>query len=642
MEPPLRFRLMNTVLLTGILFMYVVYDSGFRFWMSRSDATALNAAILHGARAPVPGGAPGLTFEAAAEATPTPPLQTYLLQSHRWLHVTSSNIGNDHEPVNREGSTRDQRTSAGSVGTRAGAPYVSHRATGFSDFPMAAVVVESTWLSPDQAFVSAHYAQRLLEGFRYALLTGSPWLLVAGSAEETSLGLQHLRRMPHPAETLFGKRARAQWPSELRRVAESIRESMAPYTTLGAWMHSARSKSIPAFGSSPLPEEWPSCLVNHSALSQDDPSAALHFSLSHLLSVSTLVSAEGGTQHGRLSALILGAEWLRRSDGDYSVRGAATPLEAAKTPHVTVYATGDTYSSSTSNLEGDEASFAEMQQTRVNRGSCSSSGSTNGGDVSWEAPRMWEWQLNGTQQRVHITVPGIVAITVPDANKRSRYAAKALQQLLATTLVRRHARHSDASSRITQPINEWLWWLGRPYGVTIVGGGWEQQRVKLLYIKALREAAAETHESLRRAVQDVHRARCDFEGGSGALSHLCSGARRGRLPTAALPFIAAVPSPPKVFVLPPAFEDAPVAAPQPEWLNYTGELPPSVNPDASYAARVVGRWSYFIYVNYRRWMDWFLASLPGGAYQDHFVLASVLMSDFADQRISWRDVLYLR
>ncbi|KPA79045.1 hypothetical protein ABB37_05579 [Leptomonas pyrrhocoris] len=627
MDQPLHLRLAKTVLLSGILLMYVAYDTGFRLWMAQSDVRVLNAAIVRDTTALNVRGEGGLTFEAATEVASTPSLQIYLRQNYRWPSARPSTAASGDE----QGGDTDKDIAnhrgygAGSTAADVGASYSPNSAAALSDFPMAAVVVESTWLSPDQAAVSAPYAQRLLEGFRYALLTGSPWLLLAGSAEETALGLQYLRRLSQPAETLFGMTALAGWPSELTRVAESIRASMAPYATLGAWMHGAPSKPIPSFDSSALPAVSPSALLRRLALSHDDSSAALRSSLHHLLSVSALARAEGGTQHRRPSALILGAEWLRRSDAallrlsgsgnvDDGGSGFAVTEAEVKRPRVTVFATSDTYSSSSD-------------------------------DVSWESPRMWEWPVNGTQsQRVHLTLPGIVAIAVPDANKRARFAAKALQQLLEKTLLRRHARRAEAPRITARSVHEgWeWWWLGRSYGVTVVGGGWEQQRVRLLYTKALREAAAETHEGLRQAVQDVHRARCRFESGSGASSPLCAGARRSRLPTSALPFTAAVPSPPKVFVLPPGAEDTQTPEPQPEWLNYTGELPLSVNADASYAARVIGRWSYFIYVNYRRWMDWFLASLPGGAYQDHFVLASVLMSDLADHRISWRDVLYLR
>ncbi|KAL7703084.1 hypothetical protein NQL31_000669 [Lotmaria passim] len=626
MEQPLRLRFLNTMMLMGILSLYVVYDAGFRFLMSQSDTLALHAAILHDAAVLKINGESGIAFDAAAEATSTPALQAYHLhESH---------------PFSRAADAALSSSAATDL------PHLNNEASSLADFPMAAVVVESTWLSPDQVTVSASYAQRLLEGFRYALLTGAPWLLVVGSAEETALGLQHLRRLPYPAETLFGEAVTARWPTELTHIAESMRASMAPYATLGAWMHAAASTPLPSYVSPALPITTAAPALTRSSVAEGQ-SAALRFSLSHLLSASALGSTVGTTpSQGRPSTLMLGAEWLHRSDAAVLLHSSSS---SAAAPRVTVYGTDSVYDASGLDEDASQspatAKPQQQQQRRQDLGmdgaaddSHSSAGDRIGvvGGGSWETPRVWTLQPSGTQQ-VHIVVPGLVAVTVPDANKRARYAATALQRLLEQTLVRRHARRVGDSSE----EGAWWWWLGRSYGVAVVGGEWEQQRVKLLYVKALREAATETRDSIRRAVQDVHRARCQFEGGGGAgdvaASSLCRSTRRLQLP-----FTAAVPRAPRVFVLPPAFEDTPTSEPQPEWFNYTGELPQTVNADAPYAARVLGRWSFYLYTNYRRWMNWFLASLPGGTYQDHFVLASVLMSDLADHRISWQDALYTR
>jgi hypothetical protein len=643
MEDALRIRFVNTVLLAGILLMYVVYDTAFRFWMSQSDTVNLSAAILHDTASLQAIGESGVAFETATEVTSTPALQTYLYESYRWSRASGDATTNQQKRA--QGSSADNEESD-TVADRKYTPQPSAHDdvdAALSKFPMAAVVVESTWLSPDHGHVSAAYAQRLLEGVRYALFTGAPWLLLAGTAEETSLGLQYLRHLPQPAEALFGQAAQARWPSELSRLAESLRTSMAPYDTLEAWLHGADTKAIPSFATTSLrTAAAASSLLGESAPSSTNTtSAGLQFSLQHLLSVSALagvaeeVSSYSTASYERSSSLILGAEWLRRTDAAFLVSGARSgeysgpaptpsPASSADTgnkatePQVTVYATGDAYI-----------------KDGVNNGSSSSTINV------WEVPRVRELQISGAAQRVHLTLPGIVAVVATDANQRSRVVAKVLQQLLEETVVQRHALRLDASSPPRSGVaNGWWWWLGRLYGVTVIGGGWEQQRVKLLYIKALREAAARAQETLRKAVQDIHCARCRFEGS--VASPLCSGARWGKLPKSAMPFTTATPRPPKVFVLPPAFEETPVMEVLPEWLNYTGELPPSVNAGASHAARVIGRWSFYLYANYRRWMDGFLASLPGGVYQDHFVLVSLLMSDLADYRISWWDVFHLR
>lgn len=626
MDGQFRLRLVNSILLAGILLMYVVYDTGFRFWMSQSDVSTLNAMLLRNPAALKQSGGAALAFEAATEATLVPALQTYLFDSRQWARVVPAAV-----ELRRDGNANAKSPSS-PPSSAASSPERSP-ASSLSDFPMAAVVVESSWLSPDHAAVSAPYAQRLLEGYRYALLTGAPWLLLAGSAEETALGLQHLRRMAQPAETLFGKSAVARWPAELQRMASVLHTSMLPYETLEAWMQGADAQPIPSFLSTISSTGASSSLLHLPSASPASPSAALRFSLNHLLSATSLTDVGATALHGRPSALILGAEWLQRSDAASLHNGRDEALSDAMPPRVTVYANSHAYTA----VPADGVENTEAAPPKSNAAKAAEE------HGSWESARVLTLHINGTRRPVHITVPGVVAVTAPDANKRARYAAKALQRLMETTLVHRHALLSQRAPQdaVENAGDGWWWWLGRPFGVTVIGGSWEQQRVKLLYMNALREAAAETRERIRTAVQDVHRTRCQFESGPAA-PLLCSGARRTRLPASALPFAAAVPSPAKVFVLPPAVEDAPVPEPQPKWLNYTGELPPHINAGASHAARVIGRWSFFLYANYRRRMDWVLASVPVGAYQDHFVLASVLMSDLADRRISWRDVLNLR
>lgn len=605
MDPHLRLRFANTALLTGLAILYLAYDTGFRFWVSQSDAAFLQAMTLRHPAALKDNGGAGLAFEAAAEATSTPALQTYLYNAPRWTRAT---------------------TAGGSAEKKEGAVNAAHASV--ADLPMAAVVVESSWLSPDHASVSASYAQRLLEGYRSALLTGAPWLLLTGTAEESALGLQHLRRLARPAEALFGPAAVSRWPVELQRLAEALYESMLPYDTLGAWVCGAGTRPIPSFLSPPPPAS---------------PSAALRSALRHLLSVSSLTDTATSGVHGRPSALELAAAWLQRHDGaDVADHSEAEVDTAATDARVTVYATANSYTAAAgAPSHGDTLDGASVgRQRTVAEEDAGDTAGSGGGAGAWESARVRLLRVNGTHRPVHVTLPGIIAVAAPDENARARYAAAALQQLLEKTLVHRHALLTTAPSAAAfKDEAAWWWWIGQPHGVTVVGGAWEQQRIKLIYIKALREAAAETQAQLRRAVQDIHHARCQFEGGA-EMQRQCRGTRGTRLPPSALPFARSVPAPPQVFILPPAMEEMPKPEEQPEWLNYTGELPATINPNASRAARAIGRWSFFLYVNYRRWMDWFLASLPTGVYQDHFVLASILMSDLAEHRISWRDAFF--
>ncbi|KAK7195753.1 hypothetical protein NESM_000505900 [Novymonas esmeraldas] len=595
MEPVLRVRLVNALVLTCVLALYVVYDAGFRFWMAHSDVVPLTAALTHDTAALRRYGDVGLAYDAATSAVGSPPLQLCSV-----------------------GAAHPRSDAASAV------------------LPMAAVVVESTWLTPDQDGVSNAYAQRLLEGYRYALLTGAPWLLLSGTTAEAALGLQFLRRLPHPSDALFSELAMQRWPPALRATALRLRESMTPYATLGAWIHGAGTRPLTDFPHPALHRHGDGeQSVGRQALAWG--TAALQLSLSQLLSAHAVADADA--HHVRRTALLLGAEWLRRVDVDppaagsgVSAHGSAGGDSAAlEEPRITVLATGTLGGGHDGEDDvGDDAGAAHGRDSigGVARDATS---------APWQQPRVRELRGNDSVAVAHVTVPGLFMAADAEAQRRPRQVARALQQLIEQTLVHRHATRGTPGTE--DDAGRW-WWLGRAYGVTIIAGGWEQQRVKLLYMKALHDAVADSHDGLRRAVQLLHQSRCQFE--RAPLPPSCQGLRRPQLPPSALPFTAAVPARSRIFVLPPPLEEQESVPPQPEWLHYTGELPTSTNAEASHVAQLLGRVSFFIYLNYRRWMDWFLASLPVGSYQDHFVLVSILLSDLAEHRISWTDMLYLR
>ncbi|KAG5477931.1 hypothetical protein LSCM4_05324 [Leishmania orientalis] len=618
MDRASRVRVMNATVLTCILALYILHDAGFRFWMTRNDSLSLTAALVHDTEALQQTDGLRVAYDAAMGNLRTLPLQLYSIYAKRLSAIY----------VARTKATVTKTTSQSAAAYRSDAPFVAVYNVSRT-LPMAAVVVESTWLTPDQDAVSYVYAQRLLEGYRYALLSGAPWLLLSGSAMEASVGLQFLRLLPNPAKTIFPDSVLQRWPPPLVNTALQLRESMAAYATLGEWVHGAGTRPLKAFPASSMASQasrlqgaYPSSVPTHSSLQS---------SLRQLLSAHAL--AETDDSYVRPASLILGAEWMSRTDAQHGGRnGAAGEQHIARTavsgkaapegPRVTVYATTP---------DGGD----DLKKERSKSGRAAKDAAT----ALWEQPRVLELYANGTAMAVHVTVPGMVMVSDVNSNKRARHVARALQQLVELTLVHRHATRSSTAPTDPEEVR-WWWWLGQPYGVTVIASRWEQQRVKLLYIKAFREAVGDSHEGLRKAVQLLHRARCQFEGPLPPLS--CQGVRGPELPPSALPFSTAVPARSRIFVLPPPYEELQSFQPKPGWLNYTGELPASINADASKVAKLLGRVSFFLYFNYRRWMDWFLASLPVGSYQDHFVLASVLMSDFAEHRINWRDVMYLR
>ncbi|CAJ1008855.1 hypothetical protein Q4I28_004168 [Leishmania naiffi] len=595
MDPASRVRVMNATVLTCILALYIVHDAAFRYWMTRSDTLPLTAALVNDTKALQQHDDVGVAYDAAIGNVRTPPLQLYSNAERSAPSADAYNFSNA--------------------------------------LSMAAVVVESTWLTPDQDAVSYMYAQRLLEGYRYALLSGAPWLLLSGSAVEASVGLQFLRRLPNPADRLFPDSVLQRWPRPLIITALQLRESMAPYATLGAWMHGVGTRPLRSFPASSMTSRTSQQQDVHQSSVSDHSS--LQSSLSQLLSAHAL--AETDASHIRPASLILGAEWIRRMDaqqrsGNWTtnvngVRGTAadslaTPERARVTVHVT---TSDAAS------DDDDVAIRKGEDGRSAK---------DAANAPWEQPRVLEFHVNSTSTKVHVTLPGMAMISEANVNQRARHVARALQQLVELTLVHRHTSRSPIAPGNTEKEVGWWWWLGRPYGVTIIAGKWEQQRVKLLYMKAFREAVADSREGLRKAVQLLHQSRCQFEGPLPPLS--CQGVRGPQLPPSAMPFSTAVPARSRIFVLPPPHEELPNVQPKPEWLSYTGELPVFINAEASQVAKLLGRVSFFLYFNYRRWMDWFLASLSVGIYQDHFMLISVLMSDFAEHRISWLDVLHLR
>ncbi|CAC9491027.1 conserved hypothetical protein [Leishmania infantum JPCM5] len=625
MDPASRVSVMNVTVLTCILVLYIAHDAGFRFWMTRSDTVPLTAALVHDTKVLQQYGDVGLAYDAAIGHVRTPPLQLYSINAERF----AANY------------TAPMRAAAAETASQNDAPRPSSAPSAtdntFSDaLPMAAVVVESTWLTPDQDAVSSVYAQRLLEGYRYALLSGAPWLLLSGSAAEASVGLQFLRLLPNPAERIFPDSVLERWPLPLVTAALQLRESMAPYETLGAWVHGAGTRPLNSFPASSMTSRASQRQDAHQ--SPVPGQASLQSSLSQLLSAYSLAVTSAG--HVRPASLILGAEWMRRVDAQHrssssatnvngATRAAADGHAAPEQPRVTVYATKPDAD------DGDDDLKIEKNED--------GGAAKDAASAPWEQPRVLELHVNNTSTAVHVTVPGMVMISDANANKRAQHVARAVQQLVELTLVHRYAARSSSSSSAPMDAERevgWWWWLGRPYGVTVIAGRWEQQRVKLLYMKAFREAVADSQEGLRKAVQLLHQSRCQFE--RPLLPLPCHGVRGPQLPPSALPFSTAVPARSRIFVLPPPYEDLQSVQPKPEWLNYTGELPASINAEASRVAKLLGRVSFFLYLNYRRWMDWFLASLPVGSYQDHFVLISVLMSDFAEHRISWMDVLHLR
>ncbi|CBZ27365.1 conserved hypothetical protein [Leishmania mexicana MHOM/GT/2001/U1103] len=623
MDPASRVRVMNVTVLTCILVLYIAHDAGFRFWMTRSDTLPLTAALVHDTKVLQQYGDVGLAYDAAIGHVRTRPLQLYTVDAERFAaNYTARMKATAAEAASQNDVPRPSPTPSAADDT-------------FSDaLPMAAVVVESTWLTPDQDAVSSVYAQRLLQGYRYALLSGAPWLLLSGSATEASVGLQFLRLLPNPAERIFPDSVLEQWPPPLVTAALQLRESMAPYETLGAWVHGAGTRPLKSFPASSMTSLASQQQDTHQSSVLGDSS--LQSSLSQLLSAHSLT--ETGVSHVRPAALILGAEWMRHMDAQHRSGSPATNVNGAteaaadghaapEQPRVTVYATmPDTD-------DGDD----DLTMERNDDGGAAKDAAS----APWEQPRVLELHVNSTSTAVHVTVPGMVMISDVNINRRAQNVARAVQQLVELALVHRHATRSSSAPTDTEREAGWWWWIARPYGVTVVAGRWEQQRVKLLYMKAFREAVADSQEGLRKAVQLLHQSRCQFERPLLPLS--CHGVRGPQLPPSALPFsTAVVPARSRIFVLPPPYEDLQSAQPKPEWLNYTGELPASINAEASCVAKLLGRLSFFLYFNYRRWMDWFLASLPVGSYQDHFVLISVLMSDFAEHRISWMDVLHLR
>ncbi|KAG5492974.1 hypothetical protein JKF63_01555 [Porcisia hertigi] len=622
MDAASRARVMNATVLTCMLALYVLYDAGFRFWMAHSDILPLTAALTHDEKTLDQYGGLGLAYDAAIENVRTLSLQHYSINGVRCTSNYSARrktatARNTHQNGGLHRSTTPSTTDC----------FAS------AALPMAAVVVESTWLTPGQDAVSDVYAQRLLEGYRYALLSGAPWLLLSGSAAEASVGLQFLRQLPNPADTIFPESMLQRWPMPLLATALQLRKSMAPYGTLGAWVHGAGTRPLKSFPVSSMAPRasWQPDFHEGSMPSR----SSLELSLNQLLSAHTFAEADAG--YVRPTSLILGAEWLRRLDAQRQRGNSTTSVTDAtgtaagdpatpEQPRVTVYASGEPFDVAD---DDDDWTLEVGEVGHTARDAAS---------APWEQPRVRELCVNSSTM-VHVTVPGMVMITDVNVNNRPRHVARALQQLVEQTLVHRYSTRNSAAHMDTEK-GGWWWWLGQAYGVTVITGGWEQQRVKLLYMKALREAVADSQRGVQKAVHLLHQSRCQFEGK--LLPFSCQGVRGPQLPLSALPFSTAVPARTRIFVLPPPYEGAQRVQPQPEWLRYTGELPASFNIEASQLAQLLGRVSFFVYFNYRRWMDWFLSSLPVGSYQDHFVLLSVLMSDFAEHRISGTDVLHLR
>ncbi|CAD2219947.1 hypothetical protein ADEAN_000746100 [Angomonas deanei] len=99
--------------------------------------------------------------------------------------------------------------------------------------PVAAVVVE-----PEEFTANALpylYKQILIDAYRAALLSGSPYVILAGNTVQCAAALNFLNQLPSPAATLFPEGYVLSLPPLLRQVALSLNESLSTYDLLYSW-----------------------------------------------------------------------------------------------------------------------------------------------------------------------------------------------------------------------------------------------------------------------------------------------------------------------------------------------------------------------------------------------------------------------
>ncbi|KEG11478.1 hypothetical protein DQ04_02581060 [Trypanosoma grayi] len=102
-----------------------------------------------------------------------------------------------------------------------------------------AVVVLGVASLPDGIITSA-FKQRLLQGVRVALLTGSPWVVVPCGLEERRNAEDFLWGLQPPGEALFPDAVVTMMPPSLQGLARQIRDSMAFEASLKTWMQRGR------------------------------------------------------------------------------------------------------------------------------------------------------------------------------------------------------------------------------------------------------------------------------------------------------------------------------------------------------------------------------------------------------------------
>lgn len=230
---------------------------------------------------------------------------------------------------------------------------------------------------------------------------------------------------------------------------------------------------------------------------------------------------------------------------------------------------------------------------------------------------------------VSFILPGIVVAEIPATPSRTRPVEVFYDMMLRTILD--HRRHNRRHGQAHQHEGR-MWWLQRPYGVVVVANVGEQQRVKLVYAKALRETAKTVTETLQRLAR--------LEVTRRLLGHLKQASpsvkEELRHRTHGEDFRAVVVPPARVLV-----DHSPTDynAPPPlfQWLPFTGELPEGTNENCNFVLRYVATYSHYIYEHYRQLSMIYSYDFTEVASEMKF---SKLLDDIGDNRISLRDIIH--
>ncbi|CCW62486.1 unnamed protein product [Phytomonas sp. EM1] len=474
--------------------------------------------------------------------------------------------------------------------------------------PIAAVVVIVGGGSP---------RRRVLAGYRAALLTGAPWLLLvekggAGNNREgekrgewsekegegRSPAVELLRGLQRPLEALFPSAVCRALPAGFHAAAaELLRGGEVP--SLAAWRRAARGI------------------------------AALHYDNDRVEEKKT---SAGVPQEKTQTLAALLVEMM-----DDDTRRASAPLQEGsegdlEEGEIVIYPDQGEMEEvlpASRDLDFVESDFVEEE-------------------MDWQFPRLWTPPHLPQRQYV---LPGIVEVEItekmdgknPPLHHPDRVADK-LQQLLEQSAIRRLARHQlrgrvgrsggDFSANHTCPPHgadkDALWLLKESYGVVFVGSIGEQYRIQLLYQRVFNAARKAAWQRLCQLIATLR-------GGSP------NSTEGGAPPSGDTSLFSSLPGrslATRIFVFPVIAEPDQNSFPNPLWLPYNNELPLDAPTNSYRITRCIASYSHYLYKNYRQWMDSMLVATFSLRQMNYMTIVHELVADFMDGRIDRRDILH--